>query len=51
MVSRRKFPLLDTDSYTYDATTSELSMGLVDMMAATTEVRGSQIGFPVLFPA
>lgn len=42
--------LLDTDTYTYDATINELSMGLVDMMAATTEVRGSQIGFPVLFP-
>lgn len=42
--------LLDTNSYNYDATTSELSLNLVDMMAATTDVRGSQIGSAVLIP-
>ena len=42
--------LLDTDTYNYDATTNELSMNLVDMMAATADVRGSQIGSAVLIP-
>lgn len=36
--------LLNENSYTYNATTQELSMDLVDMMAAATEIRGSQIG-------
>ncbi|MDD4279653.1 MAG: DUF5048 domain-containing protein [Candidatus Sumerlaeales bacterium] len=42
--------LLDTDSYDYDAVTSDLSMNLVDMMAATMDVRGSQIGSGILIP-
>lgn len=42
--------LLDTDSYNFDAVTSELSMNLVDMMAATMDVRGSQIGSGILIP-
>lgn len=36
--------LLNENSYTYDAKTQEVTLGLVDMMSAATEIRGSQIG-------
>lgn len=36
--------LLNENSYTYDAATQEVTLGLVDMMAAATEIRGSQLG-------
>ena len=42
--------LLDTNAYSYDATTNDLTLSLVDMMAAATDVRGSQIGSTVLVP-
>ena len=42
--------LLDSDSYNYDATTKELTLNLLDVMAATTEARGSQIGSAILIP-
>ena len=44
------FFLLDTDSYSYDATTNDLSLSLMDMMAAATDARGSQIGSSLLIP-
>lgn len=42
--------LLDTNAYAYDATTNELSLSLMDMMSAATDVRGSQIGPSLFFP-
>lgn len=37
-------------NYSYDATSQELSINLVDMMSAATESRGSQIGSSVWIP-
>jgi hypothetical protein len=43
--------LLSDNSYAYDETTQTLSLTLVDMMAALTEVRGRQIGgYGMLIP-
>jgi len=42
--------LLSADAFMYDATTSELTMTLVDLMACATSQRGSQIGYPVKIP-
>ena len=42
--------LLDTNAYSYDATTNDLTLSLMDMMSAATEARGSQIGASVLIP-
>ena len=42
--------LLDTDNSTYDATSRELVLSLVDMMASATSCRGSQIGTDVMIP-
>lgn len=44
------FFLLDTDSYSYDATTNDLTLALMDMMSAATDARGSQIGSSLLIP-
>jgi hypothetical protein len=41
--------LISENSYTYDATTQELTLSLVDMMAAATEVLGNQIGGSGIF--
>lgn len=41
--------LISENGYTYDATTQELDLSLVDMMAAATEIRGSQIGGAGIF--
>lgn len=42
--------LLDSNAYSYDSTTNDLTLSLMDMMSAATEVRGSQIGSSVLIP-
>jgi hypothetical protein len=42
--------LLDAHSYAYDATTNELTLSLLDMMAGLTDSRGSQIGRQLLIP-
>lgn len=42
--------LLDSSAYSYDATTNELTLSLMDMMSAATESRGSQIGSTVIIP-
>ena len=42
--------LLSSDTFHYDATTRELQISLVDLMAYGTEERGSQIGNGVKFP-
>ena len=44
------FFLLDTNAYSYDATTNDLTLSLMDMMSAATDARGSQIGASVLIP-
>ena len=41
--------LLTSDAFRYDASTRELSMSLVDMMACGTSERGSQIGTGVKY--
>ena len=43
--------LFTENTYSYDATTQELSLSLVDMMASSTSARGSQIGYDTLVPA
>ena len=42
--------LLDTNAYSYDATTNDLTLSLMDMMSAATDARGSQIGSSLLIP-
>lgn len=42
--------LLDSNAYSYDETTNELTLSLVDMMSAATDSRGSQIGASVIIP-
>lgn len=42
--------LLDTDTAKYDATTKELTLNLVDIMAVATQNRGNQIGTEVIIP-
>lgn len=42
--------LFTESAYSYDATTQELSLNLVDMMASATSARGSQIGYDLLIP-
>lgn len=42
--------LISDNSYFYDATNQELALSLVDMMAAATESRGSQIESKTLIP-
>lgn len=42
--------LLDSDNSKYDATSRELVLSLVDMMACATACRGSQIGSDVIIP-
>lgn len=42
--------LLDSNAYSYDATTTELTLSLMDMMSAATDSRGSQIGASVAIP-
>lgn len=42
--------LLNTDSSQFDATTRELTLNLVDVMAAATQARGNQIGSNVEIP-
>ncbi len=42
--------LLSADSFMYDATNSELTLTLVDMMAYATSQRGSQIGYDTEIP-
>lgn len=43
--------LFTENTYSYDATTQELSLSLVDLMASATSARGSQIGYDTLVPA
>lgn len=42
--------LLSSDSFLYDATNSELTLTLVDLMAYATSQRGSQIGYYTVIP-
>lgn len=42
--------LLDSDNARYDATSRELTLNLVDIMAVATQSRGNQIGADVLIP-
>lgn len=43
--------LFTENTYNYDATTQELTLSLVDMMASATSARGSQLGYETLIPA
>lgn len=43
--------LFTENTYSYDATTQELTLSLVDMMASSTSARGSQLGYETLVPA
>lgn len=43
--------LMESGSTKYDATTQEITLSLVDLMASLTEERGSQIGTSTYFPA
>lgn len=42
--------LLDSDNARYDATSRELTLSLVDIMAVATQSRGNQIGSDVMIP-
>lgn len=43
--------LFSASSYTFDVSNHQLSLSLVDMMAAATQERGSQVGYGIKFPA
>lgn len=43
--------LFSASSYSFDASSRQLSMSLVDLMATMTQERGSQIGYGVSYPA